>query len=229
MTPAPDYANHAHVHRPPQVGGGGEAPDRGQGPGHIDAGAAGSTEPSGGARREVGRQLAQFDDFAVVCDVTMPMSTALRRLMAAEAPPTEAGDRIHGCRCGGINCALGWYAPWGGAPARSIRRFCCLPPLPPLPSQRNTKGSIDYMFGVIHKQLVLRICLEENHHGTWSSGHLSRIIICARVLRRERRRTTRRTRGATTRNHHHLGTGGQNERGAADSKAQWFWRPRGSK
>ena len=41
----------------------------------------------------MGRQLAQFDDFAVVCDVTlaMPMSTALRRLMAAEAPPNRGG------------------------------------------------------------------------------------------------------------------------------------------
>ena len=27
----------------------------------------------------------------------------------------------------------------------------------PLPSPRNTKESIDYMFGVIHKQLVLRM------------------------------------------------------------------------
>ena len=53
----------------------------------------------------MGRQLAQFDNFAVVCDVTlnMPIFTALRRLMAAEAPPTEAGDRIYGCRCGRIN------------------------------------------------------------------------------------------------------------------------------
>ena len=73
--------------------------------GHIDAGAAGSTEPLGGTRRGAGRQLAQFDDFAVVCDVTltMPMSTALRRLMAAERPPTEAGDRTYRRRCGGIN------------------------------------------------------------------------------------------------------------------------------
>ena len=86
----------------------------------MGAGAVGSTEPSGGARRGAGRQLAQFDDFAVVCDVTltMPMSTALRRLMAAERPPTEAGDRTYGRRCGRINCALGWYAPWDGAPAR---------------------------------------------------------------------------------------------------------------
>ena len=75
------------------------------GTGHIDAGAAGSTEPLGGTRRGAGRQLAQFDDFAVVCDVTltMPMSTALRRLMAAERPPTEAGDRTYRRRCGGIN------------------------------------------------------------------------------------------------------------------------------
>ena len=64
---------------------------------------------------------------------------------------------------------------------------------PPPPPQRNTKEDIDYMFGVIHKQLVLR-CLEENHHGTWSSGHLSRIIMCAMVLRRERRRKEDETR-----------------------------------
>ena len=57
--------------------------------------------------------------------LTMPMSTALRRLMAAERPPTEAGDRTYRRRCGGINRALGWCAPWDGAPARSIRRFCC--------------------------------------------------------------------------------------------------------
>jgi len=73
--------------------------------GRIDASAAGSTEPLGGTRRGAGRQLAQFDDFTVVCDVTltMPMSTALRRLMAAERPPTEAGDRTYRRRCGGIN------------------------------------------------------------------------------------------------------------------------------
>ena len=39
--------------------------------------------------------------------------------------PDRGGDRTYRRRCGGINRALGWYAPWGGAPARSIRRFCC--------------------------------------------------------------------------------------------------------